>query len=94
MTSNDDAGSGSGEVRARARRQVDAVLDELRKHDGALTAEASRAVSHALSLAREALTAERTECRKKTPYSDLLLVGDPDGLHYECSHDPVHVYPL
>jgi len=79
----------------RARRDIDAALSELADMDNDAAEVVPDAVEAALTSAKNALAAERTECRKQTPYSELTLVGDSGGLHYVCSHRPTaHEYPL
>jgi hypothetical protein len=79
----------------RARRDINVAFSELNGLDKSDAQVVPESVAVALRSAKSALAAERTECRKQTPYSALMLVGDSHGLRYVCSHQPTsHEYPL
>jgi hypothetical protein len=75
------------EERAEARAAIDQALESLRAEERLDVL--PDIVPEALNRAKEALSG-LTECRKATPYAELILVADDSGLHYVCTHSPEH----
>lgn len=90
----DDADPDSGpQQRVAARARVEQALVELDALDQKQRSAVPAAVGEALSAANEAL-AGRSECRKDTPFAEIVLIGDAGGLRLQCTHHPPHDYPL
>jgi hypothetical protein len=93
MTDSPDAENQATTEILRAQQRIIQALSELDEMQAADRSALPRAIETALTSAKDALAAVATECRRDTPYSELVLVGDSTGLYYTCSHPQPHTYP-